>query len=250
MASTATIERRLQFQGCFNFRDLGGLETGDGRVVRERRFFRSDALHRLTPEDVAAMSELQIATLLDLRSSAEIEAEATGLLRDGGVHHLHSPLMDDITTDARDYRDLPMEQLYAQMLGSGGAGLARVFAALAEATTYPAIVHCAAGKDRTGITVALVLRTLGVPDEAIIVDYALTDDCMTEMVAAMRASRGGERSEDVPAHYLRAMPETMQAFLSILDERYGSTENYLRGIGVTTEQLVGVRDQLLASAAS
>jgi protein tyrosine/serine phosphatase len=249
MTSSATLDRQTRFQGCFNFRDLGGLETIDGRIVRERRLFRSDAVHRLTPEDVESMNALHIQTLVDLRSSAEIGAEARGLLRDGGVQHLHVPLSEGVATDTRDYPDEPMEHLYARFLDGGGAGLARVFTALAQPATYPAIIHCAAGKDRTGITVALVLRTLGVPDDAIIADYAVTDDCMTEMIAAMRTNLGGARLDQVPAHYLRAMPETMQAFLNILDQQYRSTENYLNGIGVADEQLEAIRENLLVPRA-
>lgn len=243
MTSTVTLNRHIRFEGCFNFRDLGGLQTASGDIVRQGRLFRSDAVHNLTESDMDSIRALQVATLLDLRSSVEINTGTPGLLREGGVRHVHVPLMDDVGVDQSDYRDIPMEHLYARMLD--GDGMVRVFAAFAEPATYPAIIHCAAGKDRSGITIALLLRTLGVPDDAIIADYALTDACMTGMVAALRANLGDERIDQVPAHYLRAMPETMQAFLNIVDDRHGSAENYLHNVGITDAQLGAIRESLL-----
>lgn len=242
-------ERRVILAGGFNFRDLGGLATAEGRVVRRRQLFRSDALHRLTREDVDVLAALGVRTLLDLRSAREIEASGVGPLREHGVRHRHVPLIPDATGTAEGYDDRPMEELYERFLDDGPAAIRDVFAELAEDATLPAIVHCAAGKDRTSIVVALLLRVVGVPEAEVVADYALTDANMGEVVAAMRGGGRGEELDRVPPHLMRAVPETMRGFLARLDRRFGSPEHYLTGIGVDAATRDRVRALLLEDGA-
>lgn len=245
---TATdFERRIALTGCYNFRDLGGYETVDGRTVRWRRIFRSDALHGLTDEDVSQLSEIGLTAVFDLRSPAEVERDGIGSLFTNGVLHHHVPFVNHVSTDrSSDYFDGSLADLYARMLQGARPCINEVFSGLAESDAYPAVFHCAAGKDRTGIISGLLLSVLGVPDETIIADYAITDGLMADRIEAMRAASALDaRYDSYPAHILRAEPATMATTLSSIKQEYGSVTGFLAECDITDGQLDTLRTHLL-----
>ncbi len=245
MAQHMLDPRELTLEGSVNFRDLGGLSTGDGQRVRTGRVYRSDALHGLTAADMERLATLQIALLIDLRAATEIERSGPSPLVASGTRVLHAPIMRQEGAPRELDPEARMEMLYASMLEDGRESFGEIFTALADEDNLPAVIHCAAGKDRTGVTVALLLRLLGVPDGAIVLDYALTDRNMARLLDRQRQS--AEISTDVtyPAQFYRAAPETMDAFLTSLDHTWSSAETYLTDAGVTSDQVDTLRHRLL-----
>jgi protein tyrosine/serine phosphatase len=238
--------RELQLEGSANFRDLGGLVTADGDVVRTGLVYRSDALHALTPADLELLAAIRIAMLVDLRSSYEIEKSGPSPLVAAGSRVLNVALIDrEGAAPGNVDPEMRLEDLYVRILENGQERFGQIFTALAEESNLPAVIHCAGGKDRTGVTVALLLRLLGVPDEAIVLDYAITDRNMARLME--RLALNIDRPA-YPDHVLRAAPETMQAFLSALDTSYESADAYLAGGGVTSDHVAALRSQLLAPA--
>jgi protein tyrosine/serine phosphatase len=243
-----TINRELSLEGSVNFRDLGGLLTTDNRRTRAGRLFRSDALHRLTNADLDILSELRIATLIDLRSQSELERSGPSPLLDRGTRHLHLPLFSSDTSPAAIDPALTLGDLYVSMLERGTDRIRMIFEILADGRDLPAVVHCAAGKDRTGVVTALILRSIGIADITIVEDYALTDRNMMRLIEQMQASGQPLSGMRVPDHYMRAVPETMELFLKTVDDTYGSTSGYLTHAGVDAPVIAAVRDQLLQPA--
>lgn len=245
----ATIERRISLQGSTNFRDIGGYATQDGQTIRWKRLYRSDALARLTEDDLVVLSPLQVATLIDLRSHQELtQTGPSQLVSALGATHRHLPFIAE-TTNPLDYASLPpLSDLYVQMIEQGAPTVRAVFEALADNTTYPAVVHCAAGKDRTGVTVALVLRTLGVSDDIIAADYALTDGYLAEGIEKLRALGEVEQYSKVPPGLLRAHAETMLGFLATVDSRFGGSDKLLADAGVLPGTQAEIRNLLLERA--
>jgi protein tyrosine/serine phosphatase len=245
----STIERRIALQGSTNFRDIGGYATRTGETVRWKRVYRSDALARLTDDDITLLTPLQVATLIDLRSMQELETSGhSRLVTDHGVTHRHLPFLPE-STNPVDYQNLPpLSELYVQMIERGAPTVRAVFDALADDATYPAVIHCAAGKDRTGVTIALLLRTLGVADEVIAADYALTDGYLAEGIERMRAAGGAEQLSHVPPALLRAHAETMAGFLATVDARFGGTDTLLADAGVLSRTQDEIRRHLLERA--
>lgn len=237
----STIERRIALQGSTNFRDIGGYATKSGATVRWKRVYRSDALARLTDDDIVVLTPLQVATLIDLRSPKELETSGhSRLVTEHGVTHKHLPFLPE-STNPVDYQNIPpLSELYVQMIERGAPTIHAVFEMLADNTTYPAVVHCAAGKDRTGVTIALLLRTLGVSDEVIVADYALTDGYLAEGIERLRAAGGAEQYSHVPPDLLHAHAETMAGFLATVDQRFGGTDQVLADAGV----LPGTQDEI------
>lgn len=242
------IDRELSLEGSVNFRDLGGLPTTDDRRTQAGRLFRSDALHRLTNADLDILSDLGIATMIDLRSESELEKSGPSPLLDRGTRHLHLPLFSSDTSPEAIDPALTLGDLYVRMLERGTGRIRAIFEILANGQHLPAVIHCAAGKDRTGVVTALVLRSIGVADITIVEDYALTDRNMMRLIEQMRTSGQPLSSMRVPDHYMRAVPETMELFLRTVDDTYGSTIGYLAHAGIDRPVIAAVRDQLLEPA--
>ena len=216
------MDRQIAFEGCLNFRDLGGYPTADGRRVRWRRIYRSDALHLLTPADVARLrDELALSTVVDLRSSAELRSEGRGRLAREPIAFEHVPLFDGevIRTDSR----------------AAELTLADRYALLAEFA-----------KDRTGVVSAVLLGILGVRDEVIVVDYAATQASLEAIVERLMAAEGYQTMlAALPPDTLHAEPETMLAFLAHVRDRYGSMAAYARAAGVGDATLARLAATLL-----
>jgi hypothetical protein len=256
-AETATEwTRRVPFEACFNFRDLGGYSGIDGRTVRWGRLFRADTLHRLTDTDVEALGRLGLQTVLDLRSESEIAD--FGRLRDEARDRLtwhHLPMIDLVilrpraddepAPPPRDPNEPPGSS-YVRMVGDGTM-LARAVGLLAAPEHLPAVFHCTAGKDRTGIVAAATLDLLGVADEAIVEDYVETETSRERSMAWIREHEPtfGAFMDQFPAERRVTRPEVIAGFLAAVRAAHGSVEQLLVSRGLPSEALDRLRDQLL-----
>jgi protein-tyrosine phosphatase len=241
------MERRIELEGCLNFRDLGGYPTADGRQVRWRQLFRSDALHHLTDRGVARFSdELGIRHVVDLRSTDELESNGRGPLSNTPAIFHHLPLFDGaITEGQRAGADVGLADRYFLMAEFAKAPIARVVDTLAHADG-PAVYHCAAGKDRTGVISAILLGLLGVRDEVIVADYAATQQQLDAIIERLLSTEGyQEMLEVLPEDTMTAEPETMISLLDQIQSAYGSMEGYAREIGLDDAVLAALRGRFL-----
>ncbi|WP_236791769.1 tyrosine-protein phosphatase [Amycolatopsis sp. GM8] len=253
--------RWLELEGAANARDVGGLPTADGRTIAERTLLRADNLQGLTPSDIKLLVEdLGLSTVVDLRSSHEVEAEGPGPLRAvSTVRHVHlSMLLEQQTSEealfarreralAR-YPDDPMCALYLGYLEDRPENVVAALRTISESPSA-ALVHCAAGKDRTGVVVALSLTIAGVAREVVVEDYAASGTRIAGVLARLRASptyapdlarRGG--GDDIH----RPLAETMDAFLSEVDRRYGGVLPWLGDHGFGEPEVTRLRTKLVA----
>ena len=237
--------RTYRLEGSCNFRDIGGYETTDGHHVRWGQVFRSDAVHRLTDDDLDQLRPLGVHTILDLRSGREITAGGSGLIHDEpGMNVVHIPFGRIGEEADPTWRELTLAELYRGIVTEAKGAIATVMTTLASAGTMPAVVHCAAGKDRTGISIALLLRLLGVDDAIIAGDYLLTESnflAFRERLTAEQLSH----LDVIPAELLRVDAMVLAATLAIIDAEFGSTEGYLLGAGVAAETIQTLRQRLL-----
>lgn len=246
------MDRLIPLDGCLNFRDLGGYPTTDGRRVRWRQLFRSDALHLLSPADVAHLRDtLRIGDVVDLRSTAEVDTDGRGLLATEAVRFHHLPLFDG-DTGARSERPAAytLADRYFLLAEFAKHPIARVVTILAT-TTSPAVYHCAAGKDRTGVISAVLLSLLGVRDEVIVADYAATQENIDAIIDRLMATEGYQTMlSALPRDTLHAQPETMVAFLTRVRTEYGSMREYARSAGVADDAVQRLEARLLARDAA
>jgi protein-tyrosine phosphatase len=239
-------ERSLD--GAFNFRDLGGLRTGDGQIVRSGALFRSDTLQALTAGDVAYLAEeLRLELVIDLRIGSEAVTEGRGPMADVPVSYLNAPLQDLPVSDLP-----PAEQtlhFYLDHVASPTSPLATVVRVVCAMAGRPVLVHCAAGKDRTGLVTALLLRLLGVDDEQIVTDYLRTAGNMDRIVARfLDWPRYRDHMAKVPAEVYEAREHTIRAFLAGVERSHGGAIDWAHARGIGDDELARLRRGLLVPA--
>jgi protein-tyrosine phosphatase len=252
--TTETFERTFALTGCGNFRDLGGYETADGRRTKWRTLFRSDALHQLNDDDIKVLSAAGIKLTLgfDLRSHVELENTGPGIVYECGARHVHVPIMKNVNTqeamariaDAQMAEGQLVRLDYFDRLSEASESVGQVFRLLAETDSYPSVFYCAAGKDRTGIVAALILRALGVDDEDIVADYMLTRPMSEERREARMRELGWNIKID-PKLY-EPSDEAMRNLLTGIDQTHGTVEAYLESCGVSSSVVERVKENLLA----
>ena len=244
--------RTLEFEGCVNFRDLGGYRTADGRMVAWRTLFRADGLNKLSAADIVQLTDLHVATVIDLRTRDEAEQRGSFPVDQVPVTYLGLPLTDVLpaTEDLPDWKEAAyVATRYAAMVSDGGPMLTSAIRALATGDALPAIMHCSAGKDRTGVLSALLLAFLGVPDDTIVADYALSASAMDRLLERLKAEY--PEAQEAVARFapaiLHVVPETMELFLDGLRFRYGSYAELAASLGVT-EAVATLRTTALVDA--
>ncbi|MGY1439118.1 tyrosine-protein phosphatase [Streptomyces reniochalinae] len=253
--------------GVRNFRDVGGLPTVDGRRVRRGVLFRSGHLAHATPEDAAFLGGLALHTVFDFRNDADRKLDGPDVALPG-VRNVNIPLSDP--ADGAEFwkmvRDGELDQLqtilgdglgaermttsYRTMITSRTAEHSRILHALAE-DSVPALMHCAAGKDRAGLSVAITLLALGVDRGAIEADYLLSNDPHRRYKVHRSAkSKAGMSAEVLAllAPLFDARAAYLHAAFTTIDETWGDVETYLaKGLGLTDRTRTRLRSRMLES---
>jgi protein-tyrosine phosphatase len=241
------VQRRIELQGCLNFRDLGGYPAADGRRVRWRRVFRSDGLHAVTDTDVRRLrDEIGLGDIIDLRSTAELRSEGRGPLAEQPIRFHHVPLFDgEMKASREEVEQIDLADRYFLMAEYAGPRITTVIRTIAESDT-PAVFHCAAGKDRTGVISAVILGLLDVPVDVVVADYAATQENLGAITDRLMALDGYRRMlELLPPDTMHANPETMVALLARLREKYGHIGGYAQAMGLDAGAVDRLRDALL-----
>lgn len=252
-------ERVLPLAGGRNFRDLGGYVTSDGKRVRWGKIYRSGSMADLTPADYQYLSTLGIKTVCDLRTNRERDVEPNRWVKDANIAYwtrdyemstgdLGALLTRGITpnqarqTMAESYRNTPNEQALAYR---------EIFQQLANGD-IPLAFNCSAGKDRTGIAAALILSALGVPDETVFADYAMSEKVLgsSNIMNDPRSVKAWGALAKLPPDVLQALTASDSAYINAafdtIREKYGSVAGYVRDeLGITDSQMSKIRSELL-----
>jgi protein-tyrosine phosphatase len=256
-------QRILDWDGCHNVRDAGGLATSDGRRIRPGALVRSDVLCRLTPTGRRSLVDHGVRTIIDVRSAEEVGRDWDAYPFPGNDADGTEPAERGVA-----YRNIPFttgrdehawEQMHAAYLSAetraqlnridldaNGVGIAAAVAAVAEAPPGGVLIHCYAGKDRTGLVVAMLLSLAGVDDEDIADDYALTALNLEPLIVDWLDEMTSDEAERERLRVL-AQPdrEAMLDSLAHVRGRHGSVEAYLRLHGVTDGDMERIRRRLV-----
>ena len=229
-----------------NFRDLGGYLTDSGRTVKWRRIFRSDSPSTLTPSDVRTITEtLGIKSVVDLRSSNSILDDGRGLLALAGLAYHNYPFLErrgiDPPTSGEQSADR-LSAIYQWMLHNSGQLIAQAFTALAQNLNQPAMFHCSAGKDRTGILGATILTVLGVSREDVIADFLMTNEVIDGILARIKKMPGFESST---REGIIAPQPAIEKLMDSTQNDLGGSEAYLLHHGVQQSVIDGLRESML-----
>ena len=253
------MERRQILEGVSNFRDIGGYAAADGRTVRTGVVYRSNQLSRVTESDLDHLVGLKLSAICDLRSVRERKAQPTPERIGAAIHgsaksdtdfifediFAHTPHEVDAWADAfaRFYGDVT--EYYADEFG--------LMFRLILGSGLPMVVHCSAGKDRTGVACALLLRTLGVDRETVMADYLRTSELLKEdmhfknMLSDAKLNHYAALPQECRDVMLGTSARYLNTALDTLDKRYGSLEGYLgKRLGIDAADISRLKDALLA----
>lgn len=241
----------MPIQGALNFREVAGLPAEGGRRIAAGRLFRSDTLQFMTAEDVSwLVDDVGLRSIIDLRLDYELEVEGYGLPGSSVVTHHHLPFRVDGTQGTQDatpilQADDPMVPHYLGYLRTMPQSAAGIIRVIGSSEGVPVLIHCAAGKDRTGVAIALVLSVAGVPAEEIAREYGLNADRVALVMDQLRSMESyGDSIDRLPPQAHLTDPDYMRRFLAAVDEIHGGVVPFLRAQGVTDDELQAVRDAL------
>lgn len=254
-------ERHQPFEGVVNFRDLGGYETADGRRVKWGRVFRSGHLARVSEKDKTLLKRMGIKVICDFRSPGEIEAQPDWLPEDGSTTYLQYPIVHgefdpvaameslqkgDISWLTEDF----IIKRYIQKIDQFPKVWGEVLKMLADPDNRPLVFHCTAGKDRAGACAALILLSLGVPEDTVIYDHGLSNVYIAEalkMINERIKALGIDPEKAAP--YFTAPRNAIIALVDHVRNTYGSAEAYLRSkAGLGENVFKALKRQLLTRA--
>lgn len=243
-------DRQLVWDGCANIRDLGGHATEDGGTTAFGAVVRADSVRRLSESGWAQLTRYGIATIVDLRFRDELEADPPAEVP---VDVVHVPVLRDpasshwqeiqAISEAAPDAAAATTAVYLELLERFSEGFAGAVAAVARAREGGVLVHCMAGKDRTGLVSALLLRLVGVSVADVAADYALSERNLAPLNAAWIAEAAEERERERRRRMAATPAAAMEAVLAELDRRGGAV-GYLRDAGVPDADLERVRTRL------
>jgi len=246
----------LLWDGCLNVRDLGGLPTEDGRRTRRGVIVRSDNVRNLSDDGWRALADHGVTRIVDLRWPEELAEDQP---RDVDIDVVHVSVLGTSWKEDPGYvarLDAHLDRVddvvdhyvwsYVDFLERYRERFGRAFSAVADADGA-VVVHCAGGKDRTGLVSALLLRLAGVSLEEIGRDYALSGPNLAPALERWLAEVTDEGERGRREKLMTTPAEAMVRVVAEVEDRYGSVEGYLRAAGVTAEQVDRVRKRLVAS---
>ena len=259
-------ERRLPLEGADNFRDLGGFPAADGRQIKWGYFYRADKLSELTESDLAYLSNLDLQTVVDLRSEEEIAAAPDVLPK--GVEYLHLPIYNE-AEDTSNIKGRIMEGLFPReeadnllvevnrlLAGSEAYRFQPFIDKFVSGEGVPMAYHCTSGKDRTGFATYLILHTLGVDSVLIFDDYLMSNYYRFDRNKKnLRKANIGQYFKPIDPEVLKPLmlvdPKYLRAAVDVIEEEYGTVEAFMeKQYGITAEIRERLRDRYLYKPAS
>jgi protein-tyrosine phosphatase len=242
------VNRQLNWDGCLNARHLGGFVTDDGHVTSNSALARSDNLVRLSGAGRAAMLEDGVRTIIDLRFPQELEREPNPFSRgESGVTYRHLPMMttDDVNAITPVRAATTTQEAYRATLDGFQDNIGEIVRGIADSEAGRVVLHCSAGKDRTGLAVALVLRFVGVSAHDLTLDYLETDRCLQPTYEAELAEVTDEAERARRLEEMKLQPTFILETLAFVDARYGSVRGYLETCGLDAATLTRLHARLL-----
>ena len=244
------LERHYPFEGCFNFRDIGGYLNKDGKRVKKGLYFRTGRQDRMSDQDLSKLSDLKISTQIDLRKPDEVLDQGRGPLEAMGDNYVNIAVIPEGGSDqlSRLVGDTGISgKRYLGYLEFGPDSWLRLFEILANKDSLPLVLHCTAGKDRTGVSTAFLLSVLGVSRDLIEADYLLTNLDTARQADFIENTVGYPEGYDRKSMIAAAgVPEqALKDFLDGVEAKWGSAVGYLKEIGGTQEQMDTVRNNFL-----
>ena len=241
--------RHIPLSGTYNIRDLGGYKTCTGARVPWQTFFRADNPNLLDVEGMNYLYGQGLRLVIDLRTKNEIKEAPNPFENFPGVEYVNLPIFDDlapvIMLQKQVSAENPLLHFYLEAIHGQGNAITEILRRISTVRNGAVMFNCTAGKDRTGIIAALLLGLVGVSEEEIVNDYALTASLIPGLVDKLLAeSKARGANTERHSRMLESPSEVMHALLSEIESKFGSIEDYLKENGMEQEEIRRLKNLL------
>lgn len=237
--------RRIIADTLINMRDLGGYPTLKGNATNFGVCVRSEVLASLSAKDKKAVKEYGIKTVIDLRSLREADKLKSDYLNDRKIKYYNVPLFDAFLTALNMYDekkgDIKISELYIEVLNVNKTQISKIIKLIAN-SEGTVCFHCTAGRDRTGIIAALLLKLVGVPNEDIAADYQISSHYLQPKYSKIFSN---PKHKNVPMEFLECKPQNITEMLEYIDKEFKGVENYLLSAGVSKTDVKDIKSKFL-----
>ncbi len=223
------FQRHLKLAGCHNLRELGGYTTSDGKQIQWSTLLRSDSLHGLPLSSQQQVIDYGVRTIIDLRTQSEVKRKSYALSNTSEIEYFNLPLVED-RSQSESIKQKTLFEYNCFFLEKRSLQIKKILETIATQQT-PLLIHCAAGKDRTGIIIALLLAVANVPVATIAEDYQLSDRYLAPLYSKIRQ----QAIKEGFAHLLESPPQIIIDTFAYLAQNYGEINNYLENIAISLE---------------
>ena len=234
-----SFQRHLELPGCLNLRELGGYTTSEGKQTKWRTLLRSDSLHTLPESSQKQLLDYGVRTIIDLRSPMEVSSQKYSFRNSLGIEYFNLPLVED----RKQIESIKQKTLFEHncfFLEECSSAIKEILETIASSQTA-VVIHCAGGKDRTGIIIALLLALANVSVETIAKDYELSDFYLGSLYQKILP----EARQRGFTHLLNSDPQTIIDTFALLDRNYSGIDKYLANIGISLVKLNSLRTMLV-----
>ena len=234
-----SLQRHLELPGCLNLRELGGYTTSEGKQIKWRTLLRSDSLHSLPESSQKKLLDYGVKTIIDLRTPMEVNSQKYPFRHSLEIEYFNLPLVED----RKKLESIKQKTLFEHncfFLEQCSSAIKEILEIIASSQTA-VLIHCAAGKDRTGIIIALLLALANVSVETIAKDYELSDFYLEFMYKKIRP----EARKQGFTHLLNSDPQTIIDTFALLDRNYSGIDEYLANIGISSVKRNSLKTMLV-----
>ena len=238
-------EKLIKLDGTYNLRELGGYRAPNGQMILPRKLLRSDGLHSLSKADEAFIIQYGVRTIIDLRSTIEVEKRPDTFMHDSYIQHIHIPFLDRMLNNANDMILMnSLANVYIDILENNQSSIKKVFNIISDNINNGLLFHCAAGKDRTGVVAMLLLLLCDIEKETIIEDYSWSATLM-EPVFTRQKQEFINAGYELPSFIFESNKDDARLTLQYIEDNYENIQNYLTAVGIEKNAQRHLKEALL-----
>ncbi|WP_164821404.1 tyrosine-protein phosphatase [Paenibacillus koleovorans] len=245
MEQVNPIKRKINLEGNLNTRDIGGYPVSKNERIRWGKLVRADSMDQLTSNDQQQLLAYGVKCIIDIRDPFELEKSPNVFSGDTDLHYVNIPILGDPQVSEALGKASDLTAKYVVTLELCQPQIRSILETFIKSADGCTIIHCSAGKDRTGLLIALLLAAVGVSKDIILEDYAISEIYLAPKIEHWLSGAKTEAAKQNILANMTSSPEVLEGALTHLDQQYGGVLQYLERIGIAQQQIHSISSKLV-----